>query len=471
MPLGIWTRVQSLFFGTAIGAAASEAISPQLEPAKQEAWKANQAKILDPGTLAEAVATGGITLAQAEAEAQRSGLNVSRLHTLVYLALEAPDVSEALRMRRRNLLDPALGITDAQLEHALAKAGIEQSYWPALKQLTDEPLSPAIVAEAIQRGIMADPGFLPVAPPTGVGNVPAFPVSDLDPLREAEASGVSRERLFVETALIGNPVGPDTAARAFYRGLLTSDDFGRAIAEGRTRNEWGPTYLEVGREILTTTQAVNLRLRGWTDDQGMFERSAKHGMSEADTRDLFLIQGRPLSWHQTFIGIQRGGKYGGDPLPVDPEFPDIEPAFLKALKESDIRPEWYPLAWAQRYNYPTAFVLRSLTTDGDITQAQAEQILTFEGWDPSLAKQVSEKWAGGGGASVPAEVKSARTKLLTTLHKSYVQNGADVGPVIASLQAVPYPQELIDALLEVWDNERGYLASLNANPPSGGVQT
>lgn len=462
MSLGIWSRFQGLFFGTAIGAAAAEAIEPQLEPAKQKAWQANQAKILEPGTLAEAVATGGISMAQAEAEAARSGIAKSRLHTLVYLALEAPDISEALRMRRRNLLDPNLGITDAQLDHALAKAGIERAYWPALKQLTDEPLSPAIVAEAIQRGIMRDPGFLPVGPPTEAGNVPAFPVSNLDPLREAEANGVSRERLFVETALIGNPVGPDTAARARYRNIITDADFARAIAEGRTRNEWGDVYLEVGREILTTTQAVNARLRGWIDDATMYDLTARHGMSREDTDRLFLIQGRPLSWHQVYIGTVRGGVYDG---PTDA----IDPAFLKALRESDIRPEWYNLAWAQRHNYPTAFVLRSLTEDGDISQAEAEEILRFEGWPPELAKAVSEKWGANTQAAVPAEVKSARTKLLTTLHKSYVQNGADVGPVIASLQAVPYPQDLIDALLEVWDNERGYLASLGPNPPTGGV--
>lgn len=458
MPLGIWSRFQSLIFGTAIGAASAEAIAPNLEPAKQAAWSANAVKVLDPGHLAELVATGAITLAQAEAEAKRTGINANRLHALVYLALEAPDVSEALRMRRRNLLDPALGITDQQLEHALAKAGIEKAYWPALKQLTDEPLSPAIVAEAIQRGIMRDPGFLPVAPPTGVGNVPAFPVSDLDPLREAEANGISRERLFVETALIGNPVGPDTAARARYRGILTDDDYGRAIAEGRTRNEWGPVYLEVGREILTTTQAVNLRLRGWTDDAGMYSRTGRHGMSEQDTDDLFLIQGRPLSWHQVYIGTVRGGVYGG---PTDA----IDPAFLKALQESDIRPEWYNLAWAQRHNYPTAFVLRSLVEGGDITAAQADEILRFEGWPADLAKSVSDKWAGSSAPSVPTEVKSARTKLLTTLHKSYVSDGADVGPVLTALQAVPYPQPLIDALLEVWDIERGYLAGQSPNPP------
>lgn len=458
MSLGVWSRFQSLIFGGAIGAAASDAIAPNLEPVRQRAWELNQVRTLDAGTLAEAVATGAISLEDAKHEAARNGINGSRVEALVYLALEAPDVSEALRMRRRNLLDPDLGITDAQLDHALAKAGIERSFWPALKQLTDEPLSPAIVAEAIQRGIMSDPGFLPVGPPSDTGKVAAFPVSPLSPLNEAAANGVNRERLFVETALIGNPVGPSEAAHALFRGIIEQPDFDRAIAEGRTRNEWGFVYRDVARTILSVTQAVNLRLRGWIDDAGMYALTAKWGMSREDTDHLLLDQGRPLSWHQVFIGLRRGGTYNGATTAIDP-------AFLKALQESDIRPEWYSLAWAQRFNYPTAFVLRSLTQDGDISGADAERILLYEGWDPDLAKTVAAKWSAGTTASVPPEVKSARTRLLTALHKAYVTNGADDASVIAALEAVPYPAELIDQLLTVWSNERGFLAGQSENPP------
>lgn len=463
MALGIWSRFQALIFGSAIGAAASEAIAPNLEPAKQAAWAANQVKVLDAGTLAEAVATGALTLAQAEAEAARTGINKSRLHTLIYLNLEAPSVSEAIRMRRRNLLDPQLGITDAQLDHALAKAGIEHSFWPALKQLTDEPLSPEVVAEAVQRGVLKDPGFLPVGPPSHEGKVKAFPVSPLNALREAQASGVDRERLFAMTALIGNPVGPDTAARALFRGIIDENDFGRAIAEGRTRNEWGWVYRETGREILTAVQAVNLRLRGWLKtDAEMYALTARWGMSQEDTHSLFLTQGRPLSAHQVWIGLQRGGVYNGPTT-------DIDPAFLKALQESDIRPEWYHLAWHGRYSLPSAFVLRSLAEAGDISHAETEQVLLWEGWPPELAAKVAARWSAQSGGGVTPEVKSARTKLLTTLHKAYVQQGADDASVIASLAAVPYPQSVIDGLLEVWSNERGFLQGQSPNPPTGGV--
>lgn len=452
MALGVWSRFQSLIFGSAIGAAASEAIGPQLEPAKQHAWSRNAVRVLDAERLAELVASGAIGLEAAVSEAARTGVNANRVRALVYLQLEAPDVAQALDLRRRGR------ITDDDFRHALAKAKIEQRFWPAFLELVDERLDPAVIAAAIQRGIMRDPGFLPVGPPTTAGKVPAFPVSPIDPIAEAEASGIDRERLFVETALVGNPVGPEQAARALFRGIIEEPDFERAIAEGRTRNEWGFVYREVAREIPTAIQAVNARLRGWITDAQMYARTSEWGMTPADTDLLFLTQGRPLSWHQVFIGLRRGGQYGGDTGA-------IEPAFLKALEESDIRPEWYSLAWAQRYNYPTAFVLRSLTQDGDISAEKAESILLYEGWEPELAHTVAQKWGGSSSAPVPAEVKSARTRLLTTLHKAYVTNGADDASVLAALDAVPYPRELSSALLEVWSNERGFLASQSANPP------
>ena len=65
-----------------------------------------------------------------------------------------------------------------------------------------------------------------------------------------------------------------------------------------------------------------------------------------------------LNFRQVFIGERRGGVYNG-------ATGALEPPFLKSLQESNIRPEWYNLAWAQRYTYPSPFVLRSLTQSGN----------------------------------------------------------------------------------------------------------
>src|SRR5438552_3695091 len=154
----------------------------------------------------------------------------------------------------------------------------------------------------------------------------------------------------------------------------------------------------------------------------MYEQTARHGMSRADTDLLFKVHGRPLSFHQVWIGLQRGGVYDG---PIG----DIDPAFLKALRESNIRPEWYNLAWHQRYTYPSAFVMRALTQDGTLTAAQAESDLIDMGWRPERAKQAAEKWASQGGGGGSAYVGKAATQLWGTTHTAFVERRASQGVV------------------------------------------
>lgn len=446
---GIWSRFQSLIFGGAIGAAASEAIGPVLEPARQHAWQQNQNRILDPGTLAALVAQGAITLKTGQDLAARNGYNAEQFDGLVHQALEGPTVSEVLELWRRNATRPAdEQITEAQVDHALAKAQIEEQFWPAIKELFSGRLSPQVIATAIQRGVMNAPFPLPYNAQVAEGNIKPFPVSPLDAQAEAIASGVDLERLRVETALVGLPMALDRAARATFRNILTRDDFLRAVLEGNARGEWADAELEVAREIPTAHDGIEARLRGWIDDVGMYAQTARHGMSEEDTDLLLKITGRPLSFHQSFIGARRGGQLEGDISQI-PEY------FLKALRESNIRPEWYALAWAQRFVYPPSFVLRPLTEAGDLTEAETEQILLFEGWEPSLAAKVATRWAETVKATPKdKQVASAQTKLITAIHKAYIGKVIDDNAASAALQGAGLPQESITGVLYYWEQER-----------------
>jgi hypothetical protein len=441
-PLG---STPGIIVGVGVGTAASTALRPVVEPARQQAWKANQNRILDPATMARLVAQGGIDLGAAHEVGSREGYTQDKVDALVYLAQTAPDVALTLELWRRNATRPASEhISDAQVDHALAKAQIEAQYWPAIKELFSDRLAPPVIALAIVRGIMQDPGYLPVSPPATEGKVKAFPVSKLDTLAEAQANGFDFDRLFVETAIAGRPPGPELMARAFFRSIIEEVDYQRAISEGDVRNEWRDAILEVSREIPSSTNFVEGRLRGWIDDAAMNDGTARHGMSSEDTHLLFQIHGRPPSWHQIWIGLQRGGVYNG-PLDV------IEPAFLKGLQESDLRPEWYNLLWHSRYSYPSAFVLRSMTESGDLTQAQAHEILLFEGWEPTLAETVSTRWAASTTATKGNPwVAKAEQHWWTAAQKSFVEGGTPrsvIEPVM--LTFVPDLSDR-DAIFQWW---------------------
>jgi hypothetical protein len=450
--LGIWSRFQSLIFGGAIGAAASEAIAPALEPAKQKAWSNNQLRVLSPDAAAELVAEGAIPIKSAYDTGARQGFPPDKMDGLVHLALTAPGVPEALNLYRRRSFD---GIADAeavmQLRHAFAKAKIEKQYWPQLEQLAVTPLELPVLANLIVRGLVDPPFKLPYTPPAGVGNVQPFPQSTVDVTKEAEAAGYDLAHLFAQVAITGRPMGAVEAAEANFRGILTDDDYLRAILEGDTRGEWANAIRERARQIPSVTNYVEGLVRNWITEDEMNAGALRHGMTPEDAHLLFLTHGRPLSWHQVWIGLQRGGVYDG---PTDA----IDPAFLKALQESDIRPEWYNLAWAQRYNYPTAFVLRQLTSSGDITADDAEQVLKYEGWEPSFAHKAAQAWAPKGGASpaaVSPVVKSQQTAAITALRKTYVDGTYDKPTADSFLAALDHSVPERVAIFQLWDVMRG----------------
>jgi hypothetical protein len=427
----------------AIGTAVGPGLRPIVREVENAAWSRFRFWPLDPRSTAEAVAEGHWTHDQGDTEAAKSGLSSEAWEALLYAMRNAPGIPEALYLWRRGL------ITEAMFDHALTKARLEPEFHAAIKATKTAPLDPEIVSAAIQRGIMHDPGFLPVAPPTGGGRVPAFPVSDLDALVEAAAGGMDRERLFVETALRGNPMGPHESAQAVFRGIIDRADFDRAIAEGNTRNEWRDAIFDQSRQIPTAHEYVELHLRNYIDVAGMNEGTARHGMSAADTDVLFKAAGRPLSFHQVFIGTRRGGSLGG---PIG----DIDPAFIDSLRKSNIRPEYYNLAWAQRYVYPTTFALRGLTQSGAITEAEAEQVLLYEGWEPTFAKRVATFWAGGTGTTPTTDplVKKAQSQLWTATHRSYVVSDASESEARTRLAELGATGAAQDTIIGLWNAER-----------------
>jgi hypothetical protein len=394
----------------AAGLAVGPALAPELQDLINETWHLHPSRVPDAGTLANGVAQGQIDRDTAALWATYHGINGDRFDALVNIANVGPGIPAAFDLWRRGIID------ERGFRRAAQRVGLEPEWINDLVQIKQSLLDPADIARGIHRGLIPDPGLLRGVSTPGPGKVESYPVYSIDALKEAAAYGIDRDRLGVLVGLQGLPMGSHEAAQALFRGVIEDNDYLRAIAEGNTRNEWADAIREQSRQIPSVTNYVEAYVRGWITKEQMQAGAARHGMTSDDAEIEFLIHGRPLSWHQVFIGLRRGGAYDGPTT-------DIDPAFLKALRESNIRPEWYSLAWAQRFTYPAAFVLRTLTQDGDLTEAQAESILLYEGWEPGLAKTVAGKWAAGTGGGLSPAVKSAQTKFLTAIHKAYVPGG------------------------------------------------
>src|SRR5579859_166125 len=442
--MAFWSRLTAAIAGLGIGEAAGAAIEPVMEPLRQDAWLKSKSKVLDLGTLAQLAAAGLITPDAARSEGARSGYAPDRVDRAILLSLTAAPVAELLELWRRGKISEAL------VDHGLAKARIEPQYWAPIKELFFGRLDPAIIATAIQRGIMHDPGFLPVGPPTATGKVPAFPVSPLDPLAEAQAHGIDEARLFVETAIVGLPLSLQEAASAYFRGIIELADFERAVSEGNTRNEWGAAALAQARRILTAGEYTELQLRGFSTRDQRLADAAKHGMSVEDSDKLYDVLGRAPAIHTVVIGLARGGKYPGS-------YANVPEPFRSEIQRSNIREEWAEIVYAARYTYPSGFQIRAEAQKGDLTAAEAEEILLEVGWAPKWATFFADKWTGGTTAATDSHAAKAANQLWTTAHRSYIAEEIDDATATAALGRVGVAAGAVPEVLSLWQEERSLI--------------
>ena len=432
--------------GEAAAFAAGLAIAPLLAPYLQElrnaTWSGTPTMPLDPGDVAEWVAEDQSGRAgSGTAEAALTGLAATPFARLVETKLTAPGVGELLQLIRRKT------ITEAEFTHALRKARLETGYDDAVRELANVKLAPAQIALAVVRSLMHDPGFLPVTLDTSGGKVPAYGVSPLDTLAEASYSGIDAERLRVMVGEIGLPMSLQQAASAVFRGIILRPDFNRAVLEGDTRPEWADAIFEQARQILSANQYAELQLRGYIDRATRLDKTGQHGMSTADSDLLYNLLGRSIPVHQITTGLARGGVFGGSADAI----PD---SYLQSLQRGNLRPEYYNLAYANRYSLPSAFVIRALLTGGAITADQGEQLFLQSGWKPDLAKQVADFY--GTGTTTPADphIAKAQNQLWTTTHRSYIAEESDDTAARTALAAAGVDPASIDGVLVLWQAER-----------------
>jgi hypothetical protein len=144
---------------------------------------------------------------------------------------------------------------------------------------------------------------------------------------------------------------------------------------------------------------VNLRLRGWVDDATLAARMALHGYSAEQARDWYHSAGRPIAPVQAYTAWARGAPHVEQPgfSPAGPSFGFDD--FERAIEQSDIRPEWAPILWHDRWNYPSLFQLRRAVEAGAIKPPRALTILGYERYEPQDAQALVASWTSTGSGS------------------------------------------------------------------------
>lgn len=386
-------RISKFFGQTVSGAAeyaAGEAISKTLDPELQlftnSAWENNPNRPLEAGDAAEIVAEDVQLLDWGRQEALQTGVNQARFDSLRNAVLNAPGIGELMTLWRRG------AITQAQFVHGLRKARLETLWDTGLESLKTARYSPAEIALGVVRSVIKDPGWMVEQLDTSGSNVQQYEPVSIDPVAEAEASGFDSERMRGLVGSIGLPMSVVMAANAYFRGILTRGAYNQAVLEGDTRPEWADSILEASRQIPSVVNFVENHLRGYSGETDMNAGAARHGMSPDDAAILFQNAGRPLAIHQITTGLARGATF-------NPEPGELTDPYEAASHESDIKPSYYALNIANRYTYPSAFVIRQLAQAGELTEAQTEDTLLKLGWEPGFAKQIAAAWSAGGAAA------------------------------------------------------------------------
>jgi hypothetical protein len=426
-PLGVWELATGAITAIAVGEALEDAVAPKFELLSQTAWRNSPMKILDPASAAAAFVQALPGPVDYQDDAQRGGVGSARWGVLTGLAEQGPGVPAALELWRRGDID------QDDFDHAVAKAQLEPRWLAPLQATFVDRLDPAVVANAVQQGFMANDDLLPVAPSTDPGKVPTQGASSLDPIAEAQANGVDTDRLRILAQLAGLPPGPQELLDMLRRGIIEESDVERGIAQGHTKTEWAAAYLQLQNEVLSAPTVTQLRLRGWLTADDSYPLGELTGY-DADTMDaLYDASGRPASPGQMATAVARGFATEDD--------------FNTAIVRSDIRPEYAPLLYAIRYNYPSLFFTKAAVQAGEVSDADAIQWLIFERYTEEVATKLVASWH---------QAKVATVKELTRadILEFYGARMIDEATATADLGNLGYTADETALLLERADAQR-----------------
>lgn len=464
--MAFWNSITKFVAGGAVARASADAATPVLEPVKQHAWSKNKLRVLDLHTTAQLVAQAIIESGTAEDEAARNGYGPNRLMALVKMMQTTPGMADLDKMLNRTT------ISRQQFNYSLAKHQIDPQFWDALFDLTNDKLSVADVAAAVQQGHMPNDGILPplagsVAPPPGWHqptapdhqpplNVPLTTI-DIPPIAEAAAQGYDEDRLKVRANLSGLPPGPHDLLQMWNRNEITEEAVDAGIREGHMKTKWGQAFKRMRWAVLSPQEYASARLRQWVTAEESYVGGALTGHTQEQMDLLFLNRGRPASPTQMWRAWAR--KIVG-PRGVPVEFED----HAKAIAISDIRPEYAEMLWGIRFNYPTLFQLGRLVQAGAINPETAATWAGYNLYGEDVVTALTAYWrtiypgAGGQtGTAADKNVTKARTQLWTATHRSYVAQEIDSATATSALGTAGIDPAAVSQVIATWDAERALI--------------
>ncbi|MGH9622521.1 MAG: hypothetical protein ACRD45_22790 [Bryobacteraceae bacterium] len=330
----------------AIGAAAA----PYFSQLQQDVNARTPVAPLAPGDLADAVVRNYKTLAEATAEAAKSGVRPADFATMVPLHADAPGPQQlAVALLRGIIPEAGSGPDAASFIQGIREGRLADKWAPMIRELSTAILSPPDAASAVVRNFMS----------ATAGEA------------EAAKSGVGAATFQTLVSLSGDAPGPQQLAEALRRGSIPesgtgsgSTSFTQGIAEGRLADKWAPVIKELSLDWPTPVAALSAQLKGafsGTDGKAMYEKLG----GDPQFYDWLLFGEGSAPTPNEAAGMARRG--------IIPQKGTGQGAvtFEQAFLEGPWRNKWQDAFWQYSQFIPTAREVITLLKDGAVDKATA----------------------------------------------------------------------------------------------------
>lgn len=396
----------------AIGAAAA----PYFSQLQQDVNARTPTAPLSPSDLADAVVRNYRTLADATAEAAKSGVKAADFATMVPLHADAPGPQQlAVALLRGIIPEAGNGPDTASFIQGIREGRLADKWAPMIRELSTAILSPPDAAAAVVRGFL----------------------SDADGLAVAAKSGVSADTFATMVHLSGDAPGPQQLAEALRRGAITesgtgadSTSFDAGIAEGRLANKWAPVIKALAKDWPTPVNALSAQLKGaFTGDEGraLYEKLG----GDVQFYDWLLFSEGSAPTPNEAADMARRG--------IIPQKGTGQDAvtYEQAFLEGPWRNKWQDAFWQYSQFIPTAREVITLLKDGAVDKATAAAWMKRAGADDAT----TAAFIAEADTQALSDYKGLTQSSVLNMYYNRLITAADATSILESLhvsaQAVP----------------------------------
>lgn len=466
--------IQQLLLWNVVGQVVTNLMSPAFMALQQDVLRKHPNMVLTPDIVVRAVVSEFMDKAEAEIEAAKSGIDVSRLDVLLKLAevrLSPQDLAEAT-------LRSYLAEQDAARE--ARDQGVTVDRFKVLTLLAGDGIGPEQAAEALRRGLIKPDG----KGPDSTSYVQAIAESRLhnkwgqvlfeltrallSPSDAADAvvrgylqpdagravaklSGVDTKDFDIMVHLAGDPLSPTQLAEALRRGIIPESSgnpdvpgFAEGIKQGRLADIWIPVLKDLAKIWPTPVDALQARLVGQIDDEESKELYAKFGGDPKYWQLLFNTRGEAPSPLEAITMANRGF------MPWDGLGPDVT-SFAQAFHEGRWRNKWQDVYRKFAEYQPPEGTIVTLLARGVIDDDQAAKHLIKLGMTDELAASYIEY----AHTEALGPYRGASINMVLTAYREQIITADQATQILLSLHMTP---QAIALALAYEDNNRAFTA-------------